>query len=340
MIVLLQLNHFFIYFQEVDIDITPTKVINSSLRTILPKPRNLFPEPTLPADHSYRKKPKSRASKSGNTSANKEVPQKENSVGFATVQQIIDSLTLQERYLTSEEVADLLNSLLNASVKVIAKEIMKIPHLKSAVETLLLSDLSRVNKLLTNRKKGRLSVLMKGTFDNLKSFNWDEVVKELWEEFPLLAKAVVSFIVPSSMENHRKSRAIPKLIPKIGTVYGILAQARQNRLSKVQKVVNILLHESICDQKVCQSWQITCHYKFTHVEYTRPLVHKGQIAVCKKGSSWRNLLQAHFQRVTSASSQPPSADCMSPESWEHSLIEVTSALQQVYCKIGKFWGLY
>ena len=51
----------------------------------------------------------------------------------------------------------------------------------------------------------------------------------------------------------------------------------------------------------------------THVEYTRPLVTRGKLRFVRRGSSWRNLPQAHLQRVTAASSQPPPAESMSPK---------------------------
>ena len=41
----------------------------------------------------------------------------------------------------------------------------------------------------------------------------------------------------------------------------------------------------------------------TQVEYTRPLVTRCRLQLVKRGSSWRNLAQAHLQRVTAASSQ-------------------------------------
>ena len=51
----------------------------------------------------------------------------------------------------------------------------------------------------------------------------------------------------------------------------------------------------------------------THVEYTRPLDRRGRLWLVRRGSSWRNLPQAHLQRVTAASSQPPPAESMSPK---------------------------
>ena len=114
---------------------------------------------------------------------------------------------------------------------------------------MLLCELSGKNKILTNRKHCKLSYLVEGDYNDLKTFKWDDIV-ELWQEFPLLAKALVSFVIPSSMEVRHRKLAAPNLVPKIGTIYGILAQARQDRLSKVQKRGNILLHDNICDQKV------------------------------------------------------------------------------------------
>ena len=175
---------------------------------------------------------------------------KEESGGVATLNKILDSLKTQDSPLNLEDASKLVSLLLSASfsVKSIAIEILKIPLLKHVLE-MLLCELSGKNKILTNRKHGKLSYLVEGDYNDLKTFKWDDIV-ELWQEFPLLAKALVSFVIPSSMEVRHRKLAAPNLVPKIGTIYGILAQARQDRLSKVQKRGNILLHDNICDQKV------------------------------------------------------------------------------------------
>ena len=244
-------------------DLTPFFNSNKSkkLRPILPKPVNLFPElatsstventegHSIDVDHSYKKKTM-RGKKKENS--RKRSTQTEKSVGFGIVEQIIESLCVPDRILSAEEASDLLSCLPNGKVSAVAECVLKIPILRDAVETMLLSSLSAPNAILTNRKNGKLSELMKGSFEDLKTFNWDGIVEEIWREFPLLAKVLISFAIPSTMAKGPMFGAIQKLIPKIGTVYGILAQARHNRLSKIQKVVNILLYESICDQKVSQ----------------------------------------------------------------------------------------
>ena len=50
----------------------------------------------------------------------------------------------------------------------------------------------------------------------------------------------------------------------------------------------------------------------THDDYTLPLARRGRWRLVRRGSNWRNLPNAHLQRVIAASSQPPPAESMSP----------------------------
>lgn len=202
-------------------------------------------------EHDYERKP----IKSKHV---QHIEKKEESKGVVTLNAIVDSLKIEDSPLSVKDTSKLVSLLMSASfsTKTIAEEILKIPQFKHVLETLLMSEITGNNKILTNRKNGKLSYLIEGDYNELKTFNWDDVVGELWQEFPLLAKALVAFVIPSSMDVQRRKVAVLKLVPKIGTIYGVLAQARQDRLSKVQKIVNILLYDNICDQKVSLSLSI------------------------------------------------------------------------------------
>ena len=44
--------------------------------------------------------------------------------------------------------------------------------------------------------------------------------------------------------------AFEKVLPRIGLVYGILMQSRNMELSRIQRMISLLLFDNIADQKV------------------------------------------------------------------------------------------
>ena len=93
-----------------------------------------------------------------------------------------------------------------------------------------------------------MSELMQKNPSDLTSMNWSNIVEEFMKCFPQLFYLILMMLLPEK-DAYSLSK-IQKLIPGLGLIYGIIAQARNTELSRVQRVISMLLMDNICDQKV------------------------------------------------------------------------------------------
>ncbi|XP_076078863.1 uncharacterized protein LOC143048879 [Mytilus galloprovincialis] len=99
-----------------------------------------------------------------------------------------------------------------------------------------------------NRKLLFVSELMKKDVSSLKSLEWSQIIKEMMEKLPVLCTLLFSTMLPPQQRSCYTK--IEKVIPKAAFVYAILMQSRNIELSRVQRMVSMLLMDNICDQKV------------------------------------------------------------------------------------------
>jgi len=101
---------------------------------------------------------------------------------------------------------------------------------------------------MLNKKHGFVSTLMNKKFDDLVSFSWSDFVLKESEQFPLLMKLLLCMMIPFNVRNMESK--ITSIIPRLGMIYGIVAQGRNHELSKVQRIMSVNLADNIADQKV------------------------------------------------------------------------------------------
>ncbi len=101
---------------------------------------------------------------------------------------------------------------------------------------------------LRNRKLGHVSVLMAKDTAAMVNLDWERVVEELCELFPEFANVLVGLMLEK--EDRHDPNQIQAILPKLGLIYGIVAQCRNDRLSLVQRTLSAILTDALCDVKV------------------------------------------------------------------------------------------
>ena len=75
-----------------------------------------------------------------------------------------------------------------------------------------------------------------------------QVVNEMMVLFPSLFH-LISDVLITKVDAHSFDK-IRKIIPRIGMIYSLVVQGKLMALSRVQRVISMILVDNICDQKV------------------------------------------------------------------------------------------
>ncbi len=118
---------------------------------------------------------------------------------------------------------------------------------KHFIHSLMKSEQVQMQQM-GNRKHGNVSVLMKKSYDDLVQFDWMELLEEAFSNFPDMMQLLVAICTKS--QNVNRLDIIRRLVPKLGLIYAVAAQSGNPELSRLQRVVSVLLYDNICDQKV------------------------------------------------------------------------------------------
>ena len=89
---------------------------------------------------------------------------------------------------------------------------------------------------------------MKKDAQDLRTTSWTKIMQEMVTKFPFLLYMIFSVMLPP--EHRSMYTKVQKVIPKICLIYGIMMQCRNAELSRVQRIISMLLMDNICDQKV------------------------------------------------------------------------------------------
>ena len=126
--------------------------------------------------------------------------------------------------------------------------LMKMDNFRNGVISELCLEIDSSISTMGNRKLLFVSELMKKDVSSLKSLEWSKIIKEMMEKLPVLCTLLFSTMLPPQQRSCYTK--IEKVIPKAAFVYAILMQSRNIELSRVQRMVSMLLMDNICDQKV------------------------------------------------------------------------------------------
>ena len=144
------------------------------------------------------------------------------------------------------------------SAEALAKACVSVDYLRKWITQLLCEEIGHKPDSMKNRKRGFLSVLMKKSFEDLKTLDLDSVVTELRELFPVLYQLLIHIMLPS--DKWDDNNALGSIVPKLAMVYAVVMQTRFMEFSRVQRVLSMCLMDNICDQKVTieSHWSLSC----------------------------------------------------------------------------------
>lgn len=132
----------------------------------------------------------------------------------------------------------------------IAKEIISITSLKNAMKLFYLKELEEQSKGLCRIKEDP-SILRVGSksYKELVSFKWAKLLTEWEEKAPDVLDALAAVAVPENAlkQPHRADA----LIPPICTALSTLLNARDEKMSLVQKLVAVIVGLGGCSKMVC-----------------------------------------------------------------------------------------
>ena len=129
----------------------------------------------------------------------------------------------------------------------IAKALIAIPQLKNAFKLQYLKELQEQSKGLCKKKDGP-SILRVGSksYQELVSFQWAKLLLEWEEKAPDVIDAIAAVAVPDSAFS--RSQTADALIPSICTALSTLLNARNEKLSLVQKIITVILGLGGCSK--------------------------------------------------------------------------------------------
>lgn len=124
-----------------------------------------------------------------------------------------------------------------------AKLIVKsCPNILKEIEKLILTNIKETADSLCTRKEGN-SILFQKDFNSLANLEFDTIFQELSEKFPFVCQ-ILEVMGSKSGITSKES------VPKFGFIYSILMSTRWHELSRLKRVMTILLIEGGCSKKV------------------------------------------------------------------------------------------
>ena len=150
--------------------------------------------------------------------------------------------------LTANDIQEMFSAVKSGQVSRMAEASLKISCIKNAIIRNIGLEIHQSIEKLNRKKHLYVSELMQKTPSDLKTMNWSMIVEEFMKHFPELFYFLLMMGLPE--KDAYSLTKIQKLIPRLGLIYGIIAQARNMELSRVQRVISMLLMDNICDQKV------------------------------------------------------------------------------------------
>lgn len=153
----------------------------------------------------------------------------------------------QPHYLRASEQNDIARCVAS-TLSHVAETVLNIPALHQEINCQIARNLRVSMSGMKARKHGDVSYLMRKDYKDLHSFEWSNVVLDMIKRVPDLLFFLVCAMV--SEKDIEKNEKIAAILPKVGTIFGIVAQNYNCNLSRVQRVVSLSLADNICDQKV------------------------------------------------------------------------------------------
>ena len=194
-------------------------------------------------DHTYGA---NSSVKSGTNASKKTTSQKQLDPLSQELKSLHDaSLKDSEDTITSQMSHTITTSLRLHSLSYFIKSILSIKQINRAVTNFYAKELYDQIASMGNRKNDTSIFMEKDTMD-LMDFQWDQLVQEMLRTVPSFVQLALAVLLPEDASHVRVQKAKHRLAMSFAS----LLQGRHRELSKVQRLVTVLLQDNICDQKV------------------------------------------------------------------------------------------
>lgn len=140
------------------------------------------------------------------------------------------------------------NAVASCDLMRIRDEVLGNTVLMNHVLYALSKKLNSAMRMMGNRKIGFVSYLMKKDLSCLRDFSWNDVLSEMMSKLPELFQLLLfSSLKANALHNPSK---LSDVIPKLGFVYSVVASSFNCELSRVQRIIASVLHDSCADRVV------------------------------------------------------------------------------------------
>jgi len=164
-------------------------------------------------------------------------------------EKLIDDV-LRQRFvagdISNQDRAELLHCVLYTDAATIAETILQINSIKMAVKNSILMDIEKSASQKCVRSDN--SYLFQKDYPNLKEFDFHKLVAEIATCQPFLLESLLAVSIPISRVGSIK--LIQDLIPRLGLVYSLLMSFRFHELSRLQRVLTVVLLDECVHEKV------------------------------------------------------------------------------------------
>ncbi|KAL3836462.1 hypothetical protein ACJMK2_021894 [Sinanodonta woodiana] len=170
-------------------------------------------------------------------------------------EKLIDDV-LRQRFvagdISNQDRAELLHCVLYTDAATIAETMLNIESIKMAVKNSILMDIEKSASQKCIRSDN--SYLFQMDYQNLKEFDFHKLVVEIATCQPYLLASLLAVSVPTSRVGSIKS--IQDLIPRLLLVYSLLMSYRFHELSRLQRVLTVVLLDECVHEKVFDRLQV------------------------------------------------------------------------------------
>lgn len=167
-----------------------------------------------------------------------------------TATDVLDLFECHSRIITREEAAEIIAAVNKRSTLVIAETIVHNVPLRRAIVNILGQRISKKPDDMRSKKRGKSSVTLKTSFNDLRKHSWYDYVSELSTEFPEILILMINLMLPMRFGMSLEGVAVDRIVPKLGMVYAMMMNCRYNRFNAAQTVISCILMDNVVDSKV------------------------------------------------------------------------------------------
>lgn len=137
-------------------------------------------------------------------------------------------------------------SLAKGNYVTFARNALKHPQLKGSIVTAVAAEVRRECQIMCSDTDGQTSVLKRTSANELKRFNWSDVMSELNKQAP-----VFTTILEASVKRFRKQHPKKTTERSVAFAASILLRERNKFMCTAQCVNSLLLHAGHASKMVC-----------------------------------------------------------------------------------------